>query len=131
MQQISFPFRFGLDGYVATTSDVTRQLQASVLAAVATRYGERMMNGSIGSRVPDLIFDPFGWTFEVDPEAFITNEVTYAVRTLYPFVGINSVEVTESNQQTGEYDVQINYTLTSGGGAIAADFTVNPNPQGS
>lgn len=130
-RQIAFPFRFGPDGYIATTSDFTQQLRASVLAAVATRYGERMMNGALGSRVPDLIFDPFGWTFEVDPAAFITGEVTAAINRLYTSVNVTSVEVTASNQQLGEYDVQINYTLSSNGIDLTAGFTVNADSQGS
>lgn len=130
-RQIAFPFRFGLDGYISTTSDLTRQIRASVLAAVATRYGERMMNGSIGSRVPDLVFDPLGWTFEVDPAAFIEGEVRHAVTTLYPFVLVTSVGVAASSQQTGEYDVQINYTLDSSGAELTAAFSVNSDSQGS
>jgi phage baseplate assembly protein W len=56
-REIRIPFRIGADGDIDTVSNETDQITQRIRMVVLTRLGERIMEPTFGSPLPDFLFE--------------------------------------------------------------------------
>jgi uncharacterized protein len=105
----------GRIGFADSDYDVANQYMKNLLL---TRFGERVMRPSYGSRLRDNVFEPIGEVMEAE----LDGDIRDAIRTWEPAVEVHQIEFTDFGS-TLEIDLQ--YTLGDTLGARPARVQVS------
>jgi uncharacterized protein len=87
---ISFPFRFGPDGRVAT-SDGDAKLRENVTQILLTTVGERIMRRDYGGGLRQILHDPNNDALR----AIVQHQVAKALATLEPRISVIDIVVAQ------------------------------------
>jgi phage baseplate assembly protein W len=114
MKALSFPFRVGTDGAIATTNDYNQIVRGQLIDALMTNFGERVMRPRYGSDAQAALFDPTDELQRQDAAGLIKA----AVARLVPRVLVENVTL------------QIGETIGQGvdPGTIVFDIRYRPTP---
>jgi phage baseplate assembly protein W len=105
---ITYPLRLGNNGYFENTTDVMTQVKTNLRNLLLTVRGERMFQPAFGCDLPLVIFE----LQTDDGLADITAIIQTAVQNWMPFLRVNAVKVTRS-EDTNDISVYISFTLLS------------------
>jgi uncharacterized protein len=81
-------------------------IKRSIINLILTKPGERFFNPNIGSRVSDLLFEPFDFV----TAGLIHDEIKYTIEAFEPRVSLNTINV-YMDDNLNAFDVEIVYTI--------------------
>jgi uncharacterized protein len=104
--EILQPFQLNANGNIASTTNPSTQVDQHLLALVSTQPGERVM-------LPNYGVPSFRTLFSMntsDNQTQFLNSINSAVATWEPNLDVNVTFINNSTDQTGEMDIEIDWT---------------------
>ncbi len=89
MKALSFPFRLGVDGALATTTDYSQVVRGQVIDALMTNLGERKMRPRYGCDIQAALFDPSEELERSDASSILKGKLA----ALVPRATVRSVQI--------------------------------------
>jgi phage baseplate assembly protein W len=125
---ITFPLQRGEQGYFQQSFDVVDQVKANLYLLLNTKKGERRLNLDFGSTLWDVLFE-FN---NEEIKNIIKDAVKKDVQKWMPFVNIESVEVsaTDEEKDNGYVKIDVIFTADSMGISEPQNLTLI-TPQGN
>jgi phage baseplate assembly protein W len=117
---IDYPFKNSPEGFYLNLNDNDQKaIKADLMHLLLTRKGQRLYNPDFGTDLLKYIFeqnDTLTWNS-------VKEEVTNSVKKYLPNLQVNSITVTQSEQNEYAATIRLDYTITESVFEIA-DFVI-------